>query len=407
MKKLRVKRDFKFTITFRFLFAFVLLSPPNYLGMSITPKSITNEKFTTWNETERTEKKNQDGKLNNNLLEYLEFVPLSVIGTCTLFFLTFSNVMFGTIVAFFNDQPLNRQCLLLYLYKDLMKLILTRVWLLSLELGWYEINKEGNYLGKAHAIIIEAASSMSNLAILLIMTIISLHELFIATSKLTDPFLVHFGYDDEKMIKALRCLSAGCVVSYTVVTSLLGLHSIKYYHLIGTQTKLMDLPAGSFTNSILHAIITFLWASIYSTTKVLEKYDDSKLRKYRIPSERQKSTCSANSGENTKNETPVALPKIMGPTFFIISIVIIVAILFILLGRVDYVHYILIQQLLIGVSQPTLIIWKNTALVFYLKRTTINHISRCPQFYQVVKCPSKFQRRSTKVNQLHMIVNKV
>ena len=96
--------------------------------MSVPPKSLANEDFTEWNRTERTETKNQEGKLNNDLLEYSEFVPLSVIGICTLFTLTVSSVMFGTIVAFFNDQPLSRQCLLLYLYKDLMKLILTRVW---------------------------------------------------------------------------------------------------------------------------------------------------------------------------------------------------------------------------------------------------------------------------------------
>ena len=156
MKKSHNKRNFRFKMIFCFVAMFVILLPHNYLGMPISPKSTGNESFSKWNKTETTESMKQNDNRDDNSHKKLNLG--SFLGKCVwmLVILTVSTSFFGGIIAFLNDQPLNRQCLLLYLYKDLITLILARVWMISLEIGWYQANnyEKGTSLGKLQANII-------------------------------------------------------------------------------------------------------------------------------------------------------------------------------------------------------------------------------------------------------------
>ena len=364
--------------------------------MPISPKSIGNEQFNKWNKAEATGSMSEKDNLEDNTYKNLELGSFFAKCVWVLVILTVSTVLFGGIIAFLNDQPLNRQCLLLYLYKDLLTLILARVWMVSLEIGWYQLNnyKKERPLGKLQANVIESIYSMSNLAILLNMNFISFYELFIATSKLTDPFLEYFGYADEKMIKFLRYLNSGYVIVLKALSSLLGVHSLKYYYLIGAQTKIKDLPTGSLIILIWNSIMGVIWIAAYSIVKVLEKCHESKAEQYRVSSEEQNSTSPTNAGENTNNQTRVSLPKMFVPLFFIISFFIVGIILVILLGSFDNVPYVLIEQLLVGILLPIMIVWKNNACMFYLKRTTLNRIITLSQYCQSINCSCKFRRRS-------------
>ena len=395
MKKSRTKRIFRFKVMFCFVAMIVIVSLPNYLGMPITPKSIENEQFNKWNMSEATGSISQYDNLNEDLHKSFKLGSFLVVCVWLLVILTVSTALFGGIIAFLNDQPLNRQCLLLYLYKDLMMLILARVWMTSFEIGWYELNelKNGTSLGKLQANIFESTSTISNLAIILNMNFIRFYELFIATSKLTDPFLEHFGYADEKTIKFLRYLNLGYVIVFKALSSFIGLHSVKYYMLIGSQMKFKNLPTGPLIFVIWHVIMVFICIAAYSINKLLEKCHESKADKYGVSSEEQNSASPANAGEDTDNPIQVSLPKIFVPTFFTISFLLI-GILVILQGSFDNVPYMVIDLLLVGILLPIMIVLKNNECMCYLKRTTLNRIITLSQYCQAINCSCKIRRRS-------------
>ena len=60
-----------------------------------------------------------------------------------LFILVMSSILFREIFAYLSDQPINKQCLLLYLYNDLLSLFLMSILATTSVMTWYKfIRKE-------------------------------------------------------------------------------------------------------------------------------------------------------------------------------------------------------------------------------------------------------------------------
>ena len=390
MRAVRAKRTFRFTITFHFIMVFAILLPPNYLGMPIRPNFNADKGFKIWNKAEANRNSNKTENMSDGTNGKSNTGHLFVLGAFTLFVLLFSSFMYGAIVSFLNAQPTTRQCLLIYLYKDLTKLILAKVWLVSLELIWYNVNEERVRRGvsELEGIIIACYTLTLNLAIILGMNFISFHKLLISTSKYIDPFIVYFGYDDEIMIKVIRYSNSGFSIAFTTLVSLLDVHTTKYYHLVGRETTFQDLPTGSIAILVLQAAIVLMWAISYSTSKMVGRCCTPKRVRYFVSPESISSTGPINTTENTETQTILSIPTMFLSTFFSICILLIVALLIVLFGIVDCVPYIRIQQILIGLLLPILMASKNTALRFYIKRTTFNQMQTISIWYQTFRVAS-------------------
>ena len=405
MKRMCKRTKSKSIRTLFFIFIFAVLTPANYLGKSITPKPISSPEFQKWHKTQIPLQHLPTVERHDDDREQPHFEVPILLSMWTLCILLVSSILLGGILAYFNDQPLNRQCLLLYLYKDVIKLVLVKLWVLSGSMILYKSSRNGTFLEKHHANIISSIELMLTLGIALSLNCASFLKLYITASKLNDPIVAHYGYDDETTIRNLRCLNSGLIISFLLLIFWRDVHPITFYTLQGIQRDFMDWPAGSLAIIIILCSLLLTWIVSHITTKFLEHR--SLTNNTNCPSFGHTETGCCNEdraqdqnvGNGDRNAMPtrphiqqISLPAILSPALFT-ALGITSFVLVMVVNKSEPWIIMLAIQHFSGVFLPILIIWNNNSLKAYLKRTMSNRTTPILHCFKTIwnsfKCPRR------------------
>ena len=135
-----------------------------------------------------------------------------------LFILVMSSILYREIFAYLNDQPTNKQCLLLYLYKDLLSLFLISILATTYIMIWYKFIRKGTSADDHQAFLIAILLTMIRTIILFHSNIVCLFKLYILKTKLVDPLDTHFSCNDERAIGCIRYFHSGLALSIMAIT---------------------------------------------------------------------------------------------------------------------------------------------------------------------------------------------
>ena len=196
-----------------------------------------------------------------------------------LFILVMSSTLYREIFAYLNDQPTNKQCLLLYLYKDLLSLFLMGIWAATSVMIWYKFIRKGTSADDHQAFIISILLTTIRTILLFQLNIVCLFKLYILKTKLVDPLDTLFSCNDERAIGCVRYFHSCLALSIMAITFGTGSKLYIYYSLKTVQCEFSGCFVfertiiGFFTASFLLGLIA---------TKIIEKRQDLRQDSYRI-----------------------------------------------------------------------------------------------------------------------------
>ena len=196
-----------------------------------------------------------------------------------LFIFVMSNVLFKEIFAYLNDQPTNKQCLLLYLYKDLLSLFLIGIWATTSVMIWYKFIRKGTSADDHQAFIISILLTTIRTLIVFQLNIVCLFKLYILKTKRVDPLDTHFFCNDEHAIGCIRYFHSGLALSIMAIIFGTDSKLATYYAMKSIQYEFSDCLVfertinGLFTASFLLGLIA---------TKIVEKRQDLRQDSYHI-----------------------------------------------------------------------------------------------------------------------------
>ena len=239
----------------------VLLLPTNHLGIPIKPKNFSN------NQPE----KGYDIKLsisqqltNGQPIEYAEHSYFQVDIVLVIWIsviLLLSAFLHIIIFGYLNSQPLNKQCLLLYLYGDAFKLLLVHTWLLVGLAIFCKIRE--NVIKETEAKVISYGMYSLRLGFLLSLNAGVFLKLFMKKSRVLDPIVVYCGYDDDTAIKITRCLISFLVIAFAGILYINEIYPQGYYYLHELEANLTDLPTGTLIAQLLIIILLLICALLH------------------------------------------------------------------------------------------------------------------------------------------------
>ena len=147
---------------------------------------------------------------------------------------TISNLFSLVILSYFGNLALSKDCLLLYLYKDLMTLVICLNCMAEISLalaytfgGWMGISATG-----AKCLSFMACNIL--LLLLLFMNIISALKFYQKKANVLDPSMP-WGDDDQKGIKWIRVVASTITLVLTSTMFGLGLYPKTYYWFSGQE----------------------------------------------------------------------------------------------------------------------------------------------------------------------------
>ena len=196
-----------------------------------------------------------------------------------LLILVISNMLFREIYFYLNDQPTNKQCLLLYLYKDTLVLLVLTIWYLTSVMIWHKFIRKGTSADHHQAFIISMICTMIKTIVIIHLNIIYLLKWYILNTKLVDPLNTYFKCDDERAIRCIRYFHSGMALSIMAITFGTGSKFALYYHLEMIEFKFSSSVIVEITCSNF-LVITFLIGTI--ATNIKEKRQALRQDNYRI-----------------------------------------------------------------------------------------------------------------------------
>ena len=309
-----------------------------------------------------------------------------------LLILVISSMLFREIYIYLNDQPTNKQCLLLYLYKDMLVLSVLSIWFLTSVMIWHKFIRKGTSADHHQAFIISMICTMIKTIVIIHLNIIYLLKWYILNTKLVDPLNTYFKCDDERAIRCIRYFHSGMALSIMAITFGTGSKFALYYHLEMIEFKFSSSVIVEVTCSNFLAI-TFLIGTI--ATNIIEKRQALRHDNYRITFEVEtedirifnngqgddvNNDCSNNYTTPSMYQITTALTKIAGPIKMCAGLVllwflIINSIAIITSKSNSYIYTsIAVIQFLLGVILPSLIVHGSSALSGAIKRRMFNAI---------------------------------
>ena len=181
-----------------------LLVPINYTGNATRAQNISNNALVKVGSAHgsvvdiTTNEGSQGSKINSSL-----GIPI-LYAIWIAFMLVASTVLILSVWAYLDNLPLYRQCLLLYLYQDVLKVLLANVWFWSFSAMVCKVYGYGTAIESPHATFISYIATALNLALIVALNASCYLKLFIATSKTPDPIETICGCDDKDALQKIR-----------------------------------------------------------------------------------------------------------------------------------------------------------------------------------------------------------
>ena len=303
-----------------------------------------------------------------------------------LLILVISNMLFREIYFYLNDQPTNKQCLLLYLYKDTLVLLVLTIWYLTSVMIWHKFIRKGTSADHHQAFIISIFFTMIRTIDLIHVNIVYLFKLYILNTKLVDPLSTYFKCDDERAIRGIRYFLSGMALSIMAITFASGPKLLFYYHLQiidieFSSSLIVEITCTSFlattflTGIIASHIIGKRQALRHDTYRITFEVETEEIR---IFNNGQGDDAHGDGSNNytlpSMTQITTALTKIAGPIqmcfgFLVIWLLITYAIAVRTNKSNLYIYNsIAVIQFLLGVILPSLIFRGSSALSGALRR---------------------------------------
>ena len=250
---MRCKRSGSYRISkLFFIYVFVLLIPINYLGNPIKANNVANNPLAKDCHTNLPISSQSREALQKDQADQSYFDANIVFSTWISVILVLSSFLLLLILRYLSSLPLNKECLLLYLYRDVLRLIFLKTWS---EVGLAVLYKaNGNIINEANAKFTSYLPFALSLGLLLMLNACSFLKLWMAKSRVLDPLVVHYEYDDETAIKIIRCLISFLVIAFVGMLYFNEIYHPLYYYLHALQNSPIDLPTGALVLRLVHIL---------------------------------------------------------------------------------------------------------------------------------------------------------
>ena len=182
-----------------------------------------------------------------------------------------SNVLLVSILSYLNNLSLEKECLLLYLYKDFVTLFIiwNCVWLLVCIL-YYPIHNYFKF-GEIQATIVTGIIWCLTLMLVLVINAVSAIRCYMMRSTVLDPW----GEDENVVLKRIRVGCGVLTVGFSSTMFSLGLYAKIYYFFAGEDPSVLILPT---TASIFPGVLTLLIVSCSITSLVARLFESSNIQ---------------------------------------------------------------------------------------------------------------------------------
>ena len=221
----------------------------------------------------QTQEKSTDGILTTKFIVLWIFVLL--ISTALLFL----------ILGYLNSASVVKECLLLYLSQDVLKLFLLLNWTLFAALIMWMVNGNGFKMDELMARVVTYFISCLVLHLLLALNAMNFLKLYTTKEVMLDPPMP-WNNDDATIFKRIRCAFFIFVVSFVSTLYAIQEYPKIYYNFIGEDASLSKLKNGTlvFFGVLCTLVITHIITGIgiqlykYKTKKFLPEAFPNKVR---------------------------------------------------------------------------------------------------------------------------------
>ena len=176
--------------------------------------------------------------MNDTRAEEEHIIDLTYDILTLLSFIPFGTT-YGLASSYLNSVSLAKECLLVYLYKDvLLSMLLWRTFsAIEVVIDFWN----GGETGKTQAIILAFGLWFAALYLTLTLTFISIYNLYMAKSNTIDPTINWLGKNEESAIKRIRSGCFLCSIGFLTVNFGMGLYPNIFYTMIPHHLSGSDL----------------------------------------------------------------------------------------------------------------------------------------------------------------------
>ena len=191
-------------------------------------------------------------------------------------------LMYICTYSYLNNVSLAKECILVYLYKDIFSsmLLWRTLWAIEVILSYWN----NHSTSEIQAMVLSFGLWFAGFYLASIAIFINIYNLKMAKTNTIDPIMPWLGEDERSAIKQIRCACCLVVMSFLVVTFGMGLYPKIFYIIVG------DFKADIFISNSLYRGTLFLLLLIngglvlakrlYKTT--LEVTVDKSIKKYTL-----------------------------------------------------------------------------------------------------------------------------
>ena len=182
----------------------------------------------------------------------------------------FSTVMVSFILEYLNNTSPVKECILLYLCKDVCKIFLLFVWILYFAVLDCLIVGNGTYLGIVSAKLFTFTWIFLSLYLLLILNIIGAIKFYVMKELKLDPPMP-WNQDEYVVSKKIRITSMLLSFLFVAILFTTGGYPKIYFNLIGDKRPFSQLPiltsinSGMITTLLISYMIMLIGVKIYQT----------------------------------------------------------------------------------------------------------------------------------------------
>ena len=268
-----LKKDIRTVIILAALVFSLLASPSNFTGRTM---KLKNESFMDLLQAAQRGKPSTSNITNGDekqALEKNEEANFSIT-TNFLIFTTLSffasNILLGLLLSYLYSVPYNKEGLLLYLYRDLVKLCLSITWLWMITVITCTIIGNGLSIEGPAAKFIANCYLAFGLLLLITMNFIAVLRFFMVKENMLDPPLPWNKTHSEPFNSniQLRVTNISLTLSLIFILYICDAYPRMYYNLNGDGRTLLNLPIGTMAISGIEVTLIFTYTATSIVTEV-------------------------------------------------------------------------------------------------------------------------------------------
>lgn len=312
-----------------------------------------------------------------------------------VFVLVVSNALFWIIFDYLNHRPPQKQCVLLYLHQDLLKILLAVVWIVAWSVIMFKVDGHEYAMEEHHIKLFTYTRLALVFAILMNLNAASWLKLFTARLNVLDLFYSAYGLDDRIVLLIMRCLISILIATFMIIAYTHNWYTIDYYYLQKDEKAIDNLPTGTvviqssigmllFLCAFSH-ILQMLWVPT-EDMNILDSFhnipcvggEGNENNAAHLPRDMPVGESGLHSEHNDGNSfntnnisTPIFLSKNVMTTSAYLTPMLFAGIVMFLTNTISKEHpwiTILIIQVIIGIGVPSWLILRHEPLKIHAKR---------------------------------------